>query len=453
VILPYVETAIAFALVMLAGSLLVNIVVRLIQAYTGERARGVQDMLGQLHRGFCDHRAIAPDDPTAARGAFLDAVLSSPVLHDARTMAAADAELEQGRARAAAVCARSSGGEGAAAAERRRLAADAVVRTARERRRTRLWGAIDYISRDDLLAIVRASASEDGSLPMAWFGGAPVAKPPPTKLQERLLEVVVAPAPARVVGHVSARDFHDYCRRWFATAEATVRQRFSVAARKAGVAVSALVVVLLNLDALRLGFDLYRDRVLAENVARRQGDLVTIAERAAGFEPSYGLDVAQTDGGTVNQAEVGQLGLDLQKTAAVLTIERVPLGWQDAWIVKRWCAYHDACDDPSVPKPTRSVLTIELLMWLLGLLTSWVLLSLGAPFWVGLLKRLGGLANALQGRTAGDPHRTEALAWERESAAPPRSEEDGGVPRWWLDASADSGPAQFAPTSDKPPDR
>ena len=447
-ILPYVETAIAFALVMLAGSLLVNIVVRLIHAYTGERPRGVQDMLGQLHRGFCEHRAIAPDDPAGARLAFIDAVLSSSILHDARTMAAADAELDQARVRAADLRARGAASASAAAAERSRLSGDALVHAAIERRRARLWGAVDYISRDDLLAIVRASAGEDGSLPMAWFGGAPVAKAPPTKLQERLLEVVVASAPARAAGHVSARDFHDYCRRWFVTAEATVRQRFSVAARKASVAASGLVVVLLNLDALRLGFDLYRDRVLAENIARRQDDLGAMAQRVSG--PDSYPDVGQSDGGKV---DVGQLGLDLQKTAAVLTVERVPLGWQDAWIVKRWCAYHDACDDPSVPKPTRSALTIELMMWLLGLLTSLVLLSLGAPFWVGLLKRLGGLANALQGRSTGDPHRTEAVAWERESAAPRPGADDAGVPGWWLEASGGADSGQGPTGTGQPPDK
>jgi hypothetical protein len=424
-VMPYLESAIAFVLVMLAGSLLVNIVVRLIHAYTGERARGVQDLLGQLHRGFCDHRQIVPDDYHLAREAFLDAVLSAPILHDARTMAAADAEVLAARDRAAEVAAVPATGS-AAAAEERRLATEATVRSALARRRAKLWAGIEYVSQPDLLAIVRASAGNDGILPASWFGGAPVAKAPPTRLQQRLLEVRVAPSAVR--GTVSARDFHDYCRRWFPTAEATVRQRFSVAARKASVSVSALIVVLLNLDALRLGYDLYKDRVMAENLARRQDDIAAVAQRAVASEPAgFGKD-------TPDQS---QTVLDLQKTAAVLTIERVPLGWQDAYIVKRWCAYHDACEDPSVPKPTPSAMKVELLMWLLGLVVSWVMLSLGAPFWVDLLKRLGGLANALSARPSSDPHRTETAAWEHEGAAQ-------GAPDWYREAAdAAAPPAQL----------
>jgi hypothetical protein len=423
-VMPYLESAIAFVLVMLAGSLLVNIVVRLIQAYTGERPRGVQDLLGQLHRGFCDHRAIAPDDYHPAREAFLDAVLSAPILHDARTMAAADAEVMAARERYLEIMSVPATG-GASGAEEKKLAAEAKVRAAMQRRREKLWAGIDYISQADLLAIVRASAGEDGTLPPAWFGGAPVAKAPPTRAQEVLLEVRVRPDAVR--GTVSARDFHDYCRRWFPTAEATVRQRFSIAARKASVSVSALIVVLLNLDALRLGYDLYRDRVMAENLARRQDDVSAVAQRVVAPDPSgFGKDTP------AQSQEV----LDLQKTAAVLTIERVPLGWQDAYIVKRWCAYHDACEDPAVPKPSPSAMKVELLMWLLGLVVSWVMLSLGAPFWVDLLKRLGGLANALSARPSGDPHRSETAAWEHEATAK-------GAPDWWLAANDAGPPAQL----------
>jgi len=424
----YIETAIVFVLVLLAGSLMVNIVVRMVHAATGERARGVQDMLGQLHRGFCEHRRIRPESYPATQRAFLDAVLASPILHDSRTMTAAEAEVDQARAKAERRRRRSHAERSAAAAERHHLAADGLVRAGEARRQRRLWGRIEHISRDDVLAIVRACAHPDGTLPPEWFGDAPATRPPPTRLQERILQLqVVSPEiepgtemPAAF--WISARDFHDYCRRWFGTAEATVTERFGAAARRVSLSVSALLVVALNLDALRLAYDLYHDRVHADRVVGRAGDLDDVAERQVA--PAGGPDLAADP-----PIDPAQLQVDLEKTAATLTGERVPLGWQDAWIVKRWCAFHDACASPDVPKPTRAELALDLLMWVLGLAASWALLSLGAPFWVGMLKRVTGLANVLAGKGARaiDPHRTEAEAWERDV--------DGQVPSWWIEAS------------------
>jgi len=180
------------------------------------------------------------------------------------------------------------------------------------------------------------------------------------------------------------------------------------------VSVAALLVVLLNLDAFRLAYDLYYDRTRSAAVAGRAGD-VALAAQAGDADGVLLGDPVQ---------------LQLERAAAALTAERVPIGWQDAWIVKRWCAYHGACADPAIPAPTKTELVIELSMWLLGLVASWILLSLGAPFWVGMLKRLSGLANLVAGRSArpGDPHRTESEAWERES--------DFEVPAWWLEASS-----------------
>jgi len=92
-IFPYLETAISFALVMLVVSLMVNVGVRILYSLRGQRAQGVQDMLRQLHAGFCDEREIPLYGAarTLALKAFLRDVLGSPILHDGQRWATANA--------------------------------------------------------------------------------------------------------------------------------------------------------------------------------------------------------------------------------------------------------------------------------------------------------------------------------------------------------------------------
>ena len=398
-ILPYVETAIAFSLVMLAGALIVNIVVRLLLAARGDRARGVEGMLAQLHRGFSEERGLRPNDQAAAQKAFVDDVLTAPVLHDARQLAAADGALAHARREAGALRDAVTREPKAARAEALRQRADRLEQRAFDAWRTELYGHIEYLRKQDLLAILRGW-SVAGDAPVRWFGAAPVQNVP---------EAARPFYPAGAT-RVSARDLHDYADRWFRTVSATVEDRFAVDARRHGAWFSLLVVVALNLDAIRLARDLYADRALTERLGTRQDDVADLSRRYA--PPTDALDTAPPTTADLTQS--------LERASTVLAIERVPFGWQDSWIARRWCAYQGACDDPTVPTPNGKEMIGEVFLWLIGMVSSWLLLTLGAPFWVRILKRLSGLVSTLAGRDDDTlDHQSDVTRWDEEAPAEP----------------------------------
>lgn len=402
---PYIETAIAFALVMAVGSLMVNVIVRILSSLRGQRPDGVQDMLVQLHRGFCAERGVTLAHPTrlAAERAFVDGVLGAPVLHAPDKFD--DVVAYQAKASAKVQALRADAAKATGAAQAKLVAeADRICAQVAAMRARLLTSQIEHLRKGDLLAIIRGASHEVPgvpgvrTLPPTWFGDAQQTEAPPTAEQrEEFLSIDASAVPG-----VNARDFHDYVQRWFSTAECTVSNQFGRAQRRAAMAVAGLVVVALNLDALQLARDLYHDRALSGRLAGRVDELVSLGKTLT-EKPPAGTPPASMD----------ELTLALQKTTAVLSIEQVPIGWQNSYIAKRWCAYHDDCDDVTVPTPTTRQLVTDLMVWMLGLFAAWLLLSLGAPFWVGVLSNAAGLVNMLQGGK-GDEHATETRAWSSE---------------------------------------
>ncbi|MCE9573367.1 MAG: hypothetical protein K8W52_09435 [Deltaproteobacteria bacterium] len=402
---PYIETAIAFALVMLVGSLMVNVIVRILSTLRGQRPDGVQDMLVQLHRGFCAERGVALATPERLRAerAFVDGVLGAPVLHAPDKYDDVLAYEARCKEREAALRAEAAKATDAA---RAKLLADAekVCAQVAAMRAKNLNNQIEHIRKGDLLAIIRGASHEVPgvpgvrTLPAAWFGNAHQTSAPPTAEQRDEFQSIDASA----VPGVNARDFHDYVQRWFSTAECTVSNLFGKEQRRAAMAVAGLVVVALNLDALQLARDLYHDRALSERLAGRVDELVALG-RTLTDKPPEGTPPASMD----------ELRVALEKTTAVLSIEQVPIGWQNSYIAKRWCAYHDDCADVTVLTPTARQLFTDILVWMIGLFAAWLLLSLGAPFWVGVLSNAAGLINMLQ-TGKGDEHATETTAWSNE---------------------------------------
>src|SRR5690606_16855162 len=122
--------------------------------------------------------------------------------------------------------------------------------------------------------------------------------------------------------------------RWFETVEGTVAQEFGEQARRLAVIVSCMLVVAINLDGFRLGWSLYKDRTLRGNVAVQADEVRRAADRM-GIVPGQ-ADRTGFAGGDVDRAETK---LELQLGAAVLTEDDLPIGWQNSYIVRRWCAY------------------------------------------------------------------------------------------------------------------
>jgi type II secretory pathway pseudopilin PulG len=320
----YLETAIAFTLVILVASLMVNILVRIYDTVFNERAKGVQAMLRQLFRGYARTLGLKP--PPKDEDAFVHAVLSAPILHDAASY-------------------------------------DELVEASPGKALVKLHASIEYLLVDDLVAIVK---DVDKPTVKAWFQVADL-----------------DPANPKVVPENVRDDLIDYINKWFKTAAATAANRFGKLARRRAMSVAAIVVVLLNLDAIRLAYDLYRDRALTERVEQHVEDMTETAKR-----------LLETDETTPDDR--AQLQADLQKAAALFSIERIPIGWNDAYISKRWCAYQGRCNDPAIARPSRGALALDGAYWLLGLFVSWLLLSLGAPFWVRALETLTGIRNRLK---------------------------------------------------------
>jgi len=58
-------------------------------------------------------------------------------------------------------------------------------------------------------------------------------------------------------------------------------------------------------------------------------------------------------------------------------------------------------------------MALDLLLWVVGLLSSWALVSLGAPFWVKLIERIPGFGNLLA-KPSEDTQKAEHDAWTDE---------------------------------------
>jgi hypothetical protein len=334
---PLIETAAAFAAVMLVTSLFVSAVVQVIQGRLELRPKILGGMLVTLARTYRE----SPDAEVPTRGeqsAFSQAILSHPLLH---TPEAYDA----------------AGRDKASLARR-----------------------LDYIDKDDLIALVKTPGPER------------------------------APDIRGVVKDVVK--FEAFVTRWFDTVGATASQAFKRHMRRITLVVSCLVVMLFNLDGLHLVGDLYRDRI-ARDVLVKQGELLreTASRLGAIDDAGSGADVAAR-----REATTRELLVQLQKTASTLDQASPAVGWQSSWIVKRWCAYEGACAS-DVERPTRAELIGDVLLWLCGLVFSCVMLSLGAPFWATMLGQLVNLGNAVQKAKAG-PAGKEAEGDEKKAAEP-----------------------------------
>jgi hypothetical protein len=211
-------------------------------------------------------------------------------------------------------------------------------------------GARGAIHQDELRAVVERR-SPRGELPRSWY-------------------VALDPADA------TSAKFTAWLEQWFPSIEANATERFRKDSAHLVAVVSFLAVVLLNLDAFQLASDLFGQASLAG----------TLAEHATGLSK---LADAELRDGPLGKDDLG----DFVQINAVLNVPDLKLGWQRSAFVERYCAMRQTCALPAsltatAPREDWGSFLMYGARWLLGLLVSALLLSLGAPFWADLLRDL-----------------------------------------------------------------
>ncbi|WP_437730062.1 hypothetical protein [Sorangium sp. So ce1335] len=346
--IPLLETALAFALIMLTASLFVSAVVQVIMNVGRYRSCVLIHMLRSLMHGFRTfHRDPEIVDPVTGRPApdalersaecemrFVHEVLADPVLHARSAKIAAGTDPEQ------------------------------------------LALQVEYIDADDLITIAAGASvpidaeGRERLLPGRWVssgqGGAVVTK-----------------------RYATLEQFSAYVRRWFPTLEGTASQTFKQRARRLTLLVSMMVVVLFNFDGFQVLARLHQNGAARGQVVA-QADTVTATAVRLGEGTS-----AQRAPDELRDATLQDFGLEMQKTATLLDEAKLGLGWQESWIVERFCAYRG---ESLADRPTWLQLLRDTLFWLAGLAFSCGMLSLGAPFWVTTFSQLIQMRNEVRHR-------------------------------------------------------
>ncbi|HEX2672359.1 MAG TPA: hypothetical protein VHM25_15870 [Polyangiaceae bacterium] len=446
---PLLETAIAFAAVMLTASLLVSALVQGIQSAGGYRSDTVSGMLRSVIHGFRsfynDPDALTVDYPDPenssdiepARGrvfagerAFVKDIMADPTLH-----ARGDA-LTYG---------------------------DDPARQAQY---------VEYISASDLIAIARNhaeyAATAPSSDPVSRMAEVSSPRPPPAESGSQ--DVLTRPGdelrflPASWLyakggaenaeklrsekPYATLAKFTEYVQHWYPTFEATASQAFKNKIRRLTRFVACSLVVLLNIDSVGLAITLHQNSggSYAQRIPelRQQAELLGVTQ--VDVEPTEAsVDVASADdvltpstpaggvavpassvappapsvGGVAAPARsvappapsVGGVAVPTSATPATpatpptsadpllllnaLADPTLGLGWQGSKIVDIWCAHTDQCPS-SMGSLNGWQVANATILWLFGLLLSCALLSLGAPFWYNALAGLLNLKSAVQ---------------------------------------------------------
>lgn len=319
---------IGLSTVMLAASLIVMCLVRILQYLANMRGKTLGEMLGALNRGFRTRGGDMTAIDDAPQLAFVSDVLTYPTLHASTTLVATTVKHLP------------------------------VAELARRREQAAV--KVEYLSKKDLLQIVRSMLEKDTSsipnlLPARW--------------SEQL------PPEARTF-----RAFEAYVNEWYETLEGSATEQFKLTARRMTASLSCVVVVLFNIDGLQLATTIFNNPDLQAQLASQAGPLLETAERTGATR--------SVESQTSDREQVTS-GVEMTFTQAngVLNEPALMLGWHGNPLVKAWC---------SGTEPRPSTPTLTNIRWLAGLVLSCVLLSLGAPFWADTLKRLLNLQNTLK---------------------------------------------------------
>jgi hypothetical protein len=380
---PLLETAIAFAAAMLTASLLVSAVVQAIQKVGRYRADTMSGMLRSVIHGFRsfynDPDLLAVDYPAAdsaelgsAQGrvfagetAFAMDILGDPALH---------------------------------------ARADALTYGDDPARQAQL---VEYVSASDLIAIARNHAESEAVTaadPLTGVANVSSPTPPPAETgsviiltrpgdEQRVLPVawftptggkLAARALSMEKPYATVAKFAEYVQHWYPTFEATATQAFRAKIRRLTLVISCSLVVLLNMDSVRLASTLYDSSGGA--YSQHVPELKEQANR---------LGLTNVDVEPVPPGSGPLASADPALLLSALADPTLALGWQGSPIVDTWCSHTGRCRSSLAPLGGFQTASATIL-WLLGLALSCALLSLGAPFWYNALAGLLNLRNALQ---------------------------------------------------------
>jgi hypothetical protein len=381
------STLLAFFTVMLTASLIVMCLVRILHYLSNTRAKTLGEMLGALNQGFRSTQGDTTQPGDLAQSNFVLDILTYPLLHSPDV--AQKLVPKQNRA-------------------------DAITRS-----RERLAATVEYLAKDDLKRIVQALSREQWTAPSS---DAPVTAPagtperapsaagdmasaaPATSVAVATLSTVSGPSasatvprplasgdpfiPARWVVRLTENrrhesDFLAYIDAWYQRLERGSTEQFKNKARRLTATLSCLIVVFLNMDGFRLATDIFKSAAAQDILALQASTVLQTADRLRVNEPSGGLITSDRD------ALLDGVPSTLNQLNGVLNEPELQLGWENSWIVKKWCAC--AKGEASCGSPF-----LDYVRWLAGLAFSTLLLSLGAPFWADQLRRLLNLQNSVQ---------------------------------------------------------
>lgn len=357
--LPMLETVLAFVAAMLAASLFVSAVVQVVQGLGRYRSRTVAGMLYALIHGYRVYyndpdilEAEAETDPMKRRtlldqanrceAVFVRDILADPALHSRGEAIQFQDDPDQ------------------------------------------LSAMVEYIDEQDLIDLGRnyaeyysrnhpalaAGVAPPFPLPVEWIGG----------------------RPGIVKAYADTDTFTAYVKRWFKTLEGTAAESFKQRIRRLTLVVSCSVVIVLNLDGIDLIRALYRNGGSRQALIAQSDTLRATAER-------LGVAAPQGEGQNAPKGAdrtTKELALELQKTATILDEADAGIGWQNSWITRRWAAFRGVGGGTGVLPPPPERLFLDTSLWLIGLLFSMVMLSLGAPFWVTTMAQVIRLKNEVR---------------------------------------------------------
>jgi len=348
IILKIIGTLIGVSTVMLTCSLLVACAVRIVQYLANSRGETLGEMLGGLNRGFRAEHSEQAQSGDRAQLTFVHDILTYPALHPTQTLV--------------------------------RLGSASWTTEQLERRRARAASVVEYLAKEDLLAIVRAMLE-------------------PTRIDQPDDAVALDPDDTRLLPerwssqlrpeHRRFRDFRLYVERWYKTLEGVASEQFKTKARRITASISCLLVVFINLDGVELATDIFESPEIQTVLFNQAPSILSRAEAMGVITPDTGPPVDR------EELVRGTSGVFAQANG-ILNEPALRLGWQESKIVKAWCACH------ADPRASCQGIWLGTLRWLAGLIFSCLLLSLGAPFWADMLRRFLNFQNSVKQALSGD---------------------------------------------------
>jgi hypothetical protein len=328
-----VGMVVGFVTVMLAASLIVSVLVRVVHYLGDRRSKTLGEMLGGLNLAFrVDHGDYARAGDAAQTTFVLD-ILTYPALHLSSEQSATTNTAHPLDAQA---------------------------------QRQALATRVEYLTEENLIEIVKRLSENE-----------PRAAQAPVEVPARWY-VLLAPE------NRTLAELETYIRTWYKTVERVGTQSFVLASRRLTAVLSCIVVVFLCLDGIQLGVDLFHaSSSLTDHLADQGQALLHSPIQAEATHPTGEGDAIRADNLTNLEPALTQAG-------GVLSEPGLNLGWQNSWMVKEIGDHRR--DHPGARSGW--MLFVDLIRWLVGLVVSCLLVSLGAPFWADQLTALLNLRNA-----------------------------------------------------------